>query len=167
MKTNTNLTYVRCWMAQDTVESLTKRGIYHLAKFEQFLEQNRLMLDHNRQMLEQNQQLHGQIRQMFEQSQQMMQAFMQRESEAARKLREKAFFGAIDCTSENGGALCGQYGVHSYPSLKGFGRNKKKPHSYEGPRDAKGLVHYGNSACKRGLCKKKRSGKKTKKETLR
>jgi protein disulfide-isomerase A6 len=75
---------------------------------------------------------------------------------AATNLKSKANFGAVDCTSEEAKSICGQYSVHSFPTIKGFGKNKKKPKDYSGPRDAKGLEFYVKSACKRGLCKKKK-----------
>jgi protein disulfide-isomerase-like protein len=83
---------------------------------------------------------------------------------AATKMRNKANFGAVDCTSTVGSPVCGKYGVHSFPTIKGFGKNKRKPKDYAGPRDAKGLLFYVQSACKRGLCKKKMQKKKGRKE---
>ena len=57
--------------------------------------------------------------------------------------------GAVDCTAHE--SLCGQYDVKGFPTILVFGRDKTSPQTYDGPRNAEGIVSYASGrAAKEG-----------------
>ena len=59
-------------------------------------------------------------------------------AQAAKALRGKVKLLVVDATAEP--QLAEKYGVQGYPTIKLFGKNKRKPSSYEGARDADSLI---------------------------
>ena len=57
---------------------------------------------------------------------------------ATKALKGKVKLVVVDATAES--ALAQQYQVQGYPSIKLFGKNKRKPSAYEGGRDADSLI---------------------------
>ena len=57
--------------------------------------------------------------------------------------------GAVDCTAHE--SLCGKYDVKGFPTILAFGRDKTSPQTYDGPRNAEGIVSYASGrAAKEG-----------------
>ncbi|ETV94014.1 protein disulfide-isomerase domain, variant 2 [Aphanomyces invadans] len=69
--------------------------------------------------------------------------------DAAKKLKAKAKLGAVDCTVHQD--LGQKYGIQGYPTIKEFGKNKKKPKDYNGGRQARDIVGYVQSNPDAGL----------------
>ncbi|KAG2442054.1 hypothetical protein HYH02_009845 [Chlamydomonas schloesseri] len=63
--------------------------------------------------------------------------------EAAGELQGKVKVGAVDCTAHQ--AVCQEYGVQGYPTIKFFGQNKRSPEDYQGGRDVGSIVAFGNN----------------------
>lgn len=60
--------------------------------------------------------------------------------DAALQLKGKVKIAAIDCTTNQ--AVCGEYNVQGYPTIKFFGKNKKRPEDYSGGRDSGSIVQF-------------------------
>jgi protein disulfide-isomerase A6 len=68
------------------------------------------------------------------------------EKAAAKMADWTANFGAVDCTAPDSKDVCQRYGVHGYPNVKAFGRNKKSPITYEGARETEHIVYFVSQA---------------------
>ncbi|KAF0687482.1 Aste57867_20791 [Aphanomyces stellatus] len=68
---------------------------------------------------------------------------------AAKQLKSKAKLGAVDCTVHTD--LAQQFGIKGYPTIKEFGKNKKKPKDYQGGRQARDIVQYVQNSPQSGL----------------
>ncbi|ETV66397.1 protein disulfide-isomerase domain, variant [Aphanomyces astaci] len=69
--------------------------------------------------------------------------------EAAKQLKTKAKLGKVDCTVHQD--LGQTYGIQGYPTIKEFGKNKKKPKDFNGGRRASEIVQYVRSNPHAGL----------------
>jgi len=70
-------------------------------------------------------------------------------SGAAKAMKGRMFFGAIDCTAPEGQSVCADFGVSGYPTIKTFGKNKKKPQTYQGARKQKDLLFYAEGGARK------------------
>lgn len=61
---------------------------------------------------------------------------------AATELKGTAALVDVDCTTDENRELCGKYDVQGYPTLKIFRKEAGGAESYEGPRDATGMIKY-------------------------
>ncbi|KAH9100603.1 hypothetical protein Ae201684P_006799 [Aphanomyces euteiches] len=68
---------------------------------------------------------------------------------AAKQLKSKAKLGAVDCTKHE--ELAQQFGITGFPTIKEFGKDKKKPQEYRGGRQASDIVQYVQSSPHAGL----------------
>jgi protein disulfide-isomerase A6 len=66
---------------------------------------------------------------------------------AAKKMKGKVNFGAVDCDQAKNKALCSEYGIKGFPTIK-YKRPGKKPKDYKGARDAKSIGDYANNRYK-------------------
>lgn len=49
--------------------------------------------------------------------------------------------GAVNCDEEK--SLCQEYGIQGFPTIKWFGKDKKRPELYEDRRTAAAIEEYG------------------------
>jgi len=75
---------------------------------------------------------------------------------AAKALKGVVKVGAVNADEHR--SLGGQYGVQGFPTIKVFGRDKKKPEDFRGNRNAQGIVDAGIAAAQK-LVKEQLSGK--------
>jgi len=75
---------------------------------------------------------------------------------AAKALKGVVKIGAVNADEHR--SLGGQYGVQGFPTIKIFGRDKKKPEDFRGNRNAQGIVDAGLAAAQK-LVKEQLSGK--------
>ena len=68
---------------------------------------------------------------------------------AAKKMKGRMFFGAVDCTAPGGETVCGRYSVSGYPTIKAFGKNKKSPKDYPGERKAAAILYYAEGGARK------------------
>ncbi|DAZ97579.1 TPA: hypothetical protein N0F65_005551 [Lagenidium giganteum] len=59
---------------------------------------------------------------------------------AAKKLKQHARLGAVDATVHQ--QLAQKYKIQGYPTIKEFGKNKKKPRDYQGGRSRQDIIQY-------------------------
>ncbi|GLI71386.1 hypothetical protein VaNZ11_016579 [Volvox africanus] len=62
---------------------------------------------------------------------------------AASELAGKVKIGAVDCTAHQ--AVCSEFGVQGYPTIKFFGADKRSPEEYQGGRDSGSIVSFALS----------------------
>merc|ERR1719369_333334 len=75
---------------------------------------------------------------------------------AAKALKGVVKVGAVNADEHR--SLGGQYGVQGFPTIKVFGRDKKKPEDFRGNRNAQGIIDAGMAAAQK-LVKEQLSGK--------
>jgi len=75
---------------------------------------------------------------------------------AAKALKGVVKIGAVNADEHR--SIGGQYGVQGFPTIKVFGRDKKKPTDFNGQRTAQGIVDAGLAAAQK-LVKEQLSGK--------
>jgi len=61
---------------------------------------------------------------------------------AAKELKDKVNVGAVNCDDEANKAVCSEYGIRGFPTLKYFGTDKSSPKDYKGARDQSTLVDF-------------------------
>ena len=67
---------------------------------------------------------------------------------AAKKTKGEVNFGAVNCDDASNKAVCSEYGIKGFPTIKYFGPKGKAPIPYSGPRDAKALAEYATRRAK-------------------
>merc|ERR1719400_662831 len=75
---------------------------------------------------------------------------------AAKALKGIVKVGAVNADEHR--SLGGQFGVQGFPTIKVFGRDKKKPEDFRGNRNAQGIIDAGMAAAQK-LVKEQLSGK--------
>jgi len=75
---------------------------------------------------------------------------------AAKALKGVVKVGAVNADEHK--SIGGQYGVKGFPTIKVFGRDKKKPTDFNGQRTAQGIIDAGMAAAQK-LVKEQLSGK--------
>uniref|UniRef100_A0A0K2SVX8 protein disulfide-isomerase n=1 Tax=Lepeophtheirus salmonis TaxID=72036 RepID=A0A0K2SVX8_LEPSM len=66
---------------------------------------------------------------------------------AGKALKGLITVGAVNCDEEK--ALCSQFGVNGFPTIKVFADNKKSPEAYNGDRTAQGFVRAAQNAAQK------------------
>eukprot|EP00213_Chloropicon_mariensis_P006212 CAMPEP_0197471920 /NCGR_PEP_ID=MMETSP1309-20131121/2979_1 /TAXON_ID=464262 /ORGANISM="Genus nov. species nov., Strain RCC998" /LENGTH=603 /DNA_ID=CAMNT_0043010047 /DNA_START=142 /DNA_END=1953 /DNA_ORIENTATION=+ len=67
---------------------------------------------------------------------------------AAKKTKGEVNFGAVNCDDASNKAVCSEYDIKGFPTIKYFGPKGKAPIPYSGPRDAKALAEYATRRAK-------------------